>query len=147
MSFKDDLAAAKTADAPHADVTVLVNGKPYDLRFRQMEGPAWASETDRHPARPGVAVDMRYGYNIRSLTLGAAPKCGVLLDGDAEVVLRVDPLGTKDRVDEWSDLLTSLSGHDFQRITDAIWSLNEYLPEQAVDAARKARANSANTSN
>lgn len=147
MSFKDDLAAAKTAEVPHIDVTVLVNGKPYELRFRQMEGPAWAAETDRHPSRPGVLVDQKYGYNIRSLTLGAAPKCGVLLEGDAETALRVDAPGLENRVDEWADLLTTLSGHDFQRVTDAIWSLNEYLPEQAVDAARKARASSANTSN
>jgi len=146
MSFKDDLAAAKAADVPHADVTVLVNGVPYDLRFRQMPGDEWASETDKHPARPGVLVDQRYGYNIRSLTRGAAPKCGVLVNGGDEVKLRVDPVGDADRVDEWADLFRTLSGHDFQRVTDAIWSLNEYLPEKAVEAARKARANSANTS-
>ena len=145
MSFEEDLAAAQDVEAPRIDVDVLVNKKLYTLRFRQMDGLEWASEVDRHPARPGVMLDARYGYNLRSLVKGAAPKCGVRVDGDAELPLRVDPFvkGSQTaRVDEWALVLKAISGHDFQRITDAIWALNEKFPEDAVKAAKKALSDS-----
>ncbi|MBT2502978.1 hypothetical protein [Curtobacterium sp. ISL-83] len=154
MAFEDDLAAAQTPEDRYIDVLVLINSKPYTLRFRAMDGIEWAAETDRHPARPGVLVDARYGYNLRSLIRAAAPRCGVLVDGDEERTLRVDPIipetpgmPPQKRVDEWADVFKAISGHEFQRVTDAIWSLNEYFPQQEIEAAGKALADSANTSN
>jgi hypothetical protein len=152
-TFEEDLAAAQAPSDDHIDVLVLINSKPHLFRFRQMDGMAWAAETDRHPPRPNVAVDAAYGYNIRSLTKGAAPQCGVLVVDGEERKLRVDPpvkpkRGEKvtKRVDQWEQVFQALSGHDFKRITDAIWSLNEYLPEKAVKAAGKALASSGSTS-
>jgi hypothetical protein len=111
----------------------------------QMDGIAWASETDKFPARPGVLVDQRYGYNLRPLTKHVAPKCSVLFDADGnEVELRVDPPEVKkDRVNQWADLFANIDGATFQRISDALFGLNEIWPAQAVDAAKKARTASA----
>jgi hypothetical protein len=153
--FDDDLAAAQTPEDKHIDVLVLINHKPRLLRFRPMDGLEWAAETDRHPARPGVLVDTRYGYNLRTLTRAAAARSGKLVIDGEERTLRVDPFVPEipgqpkppKRVDQWADLFKAISGHEFQRITDAIWTLNEYGPQQEVEAAGKALADSASTSN
>jgi hypothetical protein len=141
MSFQDDLNAQKSAAIPHRDVDVLLNGVLYLFRFKKMSGLDWASESDKYPARPGVLLDMRYGYNLRALTEGVAPLCGVRVDGDEEVPLIVETVSREnpDAVDEWADLFAGIDGSTFQRISDAIWDLNEYGPSQAVEAAKKAR--------
>jgi len=147
MSFEEDLAAAEIEPAPFTDVTLLIAGKTYVFRFRQMDGQEWASLTDQHPARPGVLIDQRYGYNLRTLTVAAVARSGVRLDGETEVELRVDPFvqGSKEpRVNEWAQVLKAVGGYGFQRVTDAIWGLNERLPELAIEAAKKALASSAN---
>jgi len=141
MTFEDDLAAVQSVERPWADVPVMINNHLHMFRFVQMDGAEWAAEADKHPARPGVGIDERYGYNLRSLIKGAAPLCGFRLVDGVPVALRVDPIvkGSKAaRVDEWASVWKAISGHDFQRVTDAIWSLNEYLPQKAVEAAKKA---------
>jgi hypothetical protein len=151
MSFEDDLKAVQTVEKPFADVPVMVNGNLHTFRFTQMEGADWAAEADKYPIRPGVMIDQRYGYNLRALIKGIAPKCGArLVDGEL-VELRVDPPAAKGdrkpRVDEWAMLFKAINGFDFQRVSDAIWSLNEWLPQQAVEAAKKALDDSAKNSN
>jgi hypothetical protein len=136
MSFEDDMKAAIAAPKPHLDVDVTVNGNLHTLRFVQMDPLEWASEADRHPARPGVMIDSRYGYNLRSLVKAVAPQTGSLFDD-----------GESRPIEDWPALLKLIAGNGFQRVTDAVWSLNEYLPEKAVEEAKKARANSAKTSN
>lgn len=144
MGFSEDLATVKAAPRPTDDVDVTLNGKLYTLRFTQMDGLEWASAVDRHPARPGILIDSRYGYNLRQLVKTVAPKCGVLLSDGAEVALRVDPptdpsvKNGPPRVDEWADLFKALDGHAVQRICDAVWALNEWTPQQAVADAKKA---------
>lgn len=137
MGFKEDLAAAKKAVANTADVDVLVNGTKYTLRFTQVTGREWANAVDRAPLRRDVALDMKYGYNLRVAVGLIAPVSGVLLDGDKPIELTVDE-DAKPPVNEWADLLDSLSGFDFQRVTDAVWQLNEWDPQQALEAAKKA---------
>jgi len=144
MSFEDDLKTVP--ERPTEDVDVLLNGNLYLFRFKQMDSFEWASACDRNPARLGVRIDMQIGYNLRSLTKDVAPLCGVRVDGDTEVQLRVDPVDLKQpkrrRVDEWSDLFDRIDGATFQRITDAIWGLNVVTPAQAVEAAKKAQSGS-----
>jgi hypothetical protein len=135
MSFEDDIKAAVAAPPPYLDVDVTVNGNLHTLRFEEMDPFEWASEADRHPARPGVMIDSRYGYNLRSLVKAVAPRTGSLVEGDTTVPVK-----------DWPALLKAIGGNGFQRVTDAVWSLNEYLRERAVDDAKKARANSAKTS-
>ena len=127
MSFEDDLAAVQAEEAAYVNVEVTVHGNLYVLRITQMDPFEWASEVDRHPARPGVNIDQKYGYNLRSLIRGAAPLCGKRVDGDELV-----------DVEDWPALLKAIGGYGFQRVSDAIWALNEILPERAVIEAKKA---------
>lgn len=129
MTFADDLAAVAAEDLSYVNVDVTVHGNLYQLRFTEMDPFEWASEVDRHPARKDVNIDQRYGYNLRSLTRAAAPLCGKRVDGDELVDVPAD---------EWPALLKAIGGYGFQRVSDAIWALNEILPERAVEAAKKA---------
>jgi hypothetical protein len=137
MGFKEDLAAAKKAPANTADVDVLVNGRKYTLRFKQVTGQEWAEAVDRSPLRREVALDVRYGYNLRMAVGLTVPNSATLLDGEKPVEVTVDE-DAKPPVNEWADLLDALSGFDFQRVTDAVWQLNEWDPQQALEAAKKA---------
>jgi len=131
MSFDDDLKAQAEAERPFEDVSVAVNKNLHTFRFRRMDGDEWANEVDKHPARPGVLVDMRYGYNIRSIVKAVAPKCGVRMDGNVETVMDVE---------QWGKLFKALDGAAVARFGDAIWGLNEYGPAAEVEAAKKALA-------
>ncbi|MFJ3381912.1 hypothetical protein ACIPJ2_16055 [Curtobacterium sp. NPDC090217] len=153
MGFSEDLAAGKTKTASHEDVDVLINGSAHTLRFRPAGGMEWAEAVDRSPLRMDVALDRVYGYNLRSAVRHVAPQTGRLLVDGEEVPLRVDPF-TEDmddeaiaaRVDEWEDVFAQISGHDAQRITDAVWGLNERRPQLALEAAKKARGDSSKSS-
>ena len=136
MSFEDDLKAQAEAERPHADVEVKLNQTLYTFRFRRMNGDEWANEIDKHPARPGVLVDMRYGYNLRSIVKAVAPKCGVRLDGDVETVMDVE---------QWTQLFKVLDGAGVARVGDAIWGVNEYGPAAEGEAAKKTVARYADT--
>lgn len=135
MSFEDDLNAPVAKDT--ADVDVILNDQLYTLRFTALDGLVWAAECDKYPMRPDVAFDRVYGYNIRSLTVGAAPLSGARVDGDTTV-----PLSEQN----WRELFKRIDGAAFKRVTDAIWALNEYNPAQAVEAAKKALAGLGKTS-
>jgi hypothetical protein len=132
MSFDDDLEAAFTSEKDWVDVEVSLNGNLHVLRFFEMDGLEWADQTDRFPARPGVLLDMRYGYNLRPLAKAVAIATGKLVEGDT----------TKDiPAAQWEKLFKgALAGAPIMRIGDAIFNLNEYLPGQAVEAAKKAAA-------
>lgn len=133
MSFLDDLQAQTAAAVPTQDVELTLNGTLYTLRFKRMDGVEWATETDKHPARPGVLIDARYGYNLRSLVKAVALKTGSRVDGDTVVDLSED---------EWKQLWKAVDGAAAQRIGDAVWALNEYLPAAEVEAAKKALSGS-----
>ncbi len=140
MSFLDDLNAATQTERPTADVTVLLNGNPYTLRFTQMTGIDWGMLVDKHPPRVAglaaskagdkpadnpVYIDLKYGYNVRAVILEAAPLSGTIVDEGAISMAK------------WEQLLKALDGAAFQRVCDTIFELNEIAPEKAVDAARK----------
>lgn len=136
MSFEDDLKATTINDPIYLDADVTVNGNLYTLRFVEMDPFEWASAVDRHPARPGVLIDAKYGYNLRTLVREVAPLLGSRVEGDTTVP-----------VEDWPALLKAIGGNGFQRVTDAIWSLNEYMRERQVESLKKARSDSAKTSN
>lgn len=150
MSFSDDVLAAKSADIPHEDVPILVNGHAYTLRFRQMNGYAWSLAVDRHPMLPDSAASGSVGYDIRGVAREVAPETGVLFVDGKETPLRVDPFDEDmtdeqkaARVDEWATLLTAMNGRDFRDVCDAIWRLNDATPARelaaAVEQVKKAR--------
>lgn len=140
MSFEDDLKTPVARD--WSDVDVVLNGTLHVFRFTALDGLTWAAESDKCPMRPDVDFDRAYGYDIRKLTVAVAPLSGArLVDGEL-VPLRVDPVNPSHpnapRVDEWGDLFARIDGHTFRKISDTIWGLNEYLPGEAVKAAKKA---------
>jgi hypothetical protein len=139
MTFLDDLRAAQTAPRNYAEIPLLVNGTLHTMRVYRMDGFDWTAETDRHPMRPGVRIDEKYGYNFRTLTKSAAPQCAVLI---------VDHEERPVTEDEWEVFFAkgTLSGRDFAALTDAIWALNVRHPELAVEAAKKALTNSPKSS-
>lgn len=130
MTFEDDLKAEYEAERPHVDVEALLNGTLYTFRFKQMDGTEWASACDRAAARPGVLLDMRYGYNLRALAPIVAQASGGRVDGDTVVPLTPD---------QWRAVFKG-SGSTVARIGDAIFLLNEHGPSQAVEEAKKGLA-------
>jgi hypothetical protein len=131
VSFDDDLAAELAAEKDHIDVDVVVNSKPYKLRFFQMDGLDWADQCDRFPIRPGVLLDMRYGYNLRPLSKAVAKLTGKMVDGEKLVDLTEE---------QWDGLLKMLPGAAMKHVGDALFNLNEWLPDVAVVEAKKAFA-------
>lgn len=131
MSFEDDLKAEFEAEKDHRDVDVKLNDKLYTFRFTVLDGVEWAAAGDLFPARPGVLLDMRYGYNLRPLSLYVAAKTGKRVDGDKLVDLTPD---------QWSNLFKALPGYSVARIGDAMFDLHEISPERAVEELKKARA-------
>jgi len=129
VSFEDDLKAEFEAPAPTKDVDVILNGNLHTFRVTRMDGVEWASLTDMFPARPGVMLDMRYGYNLRPLTLAAMAKSAQRVDGDNLVDLTED---------QWRNLFKSLAGAYIERFSDAVFLLNEHGPNDEVDKAKKA---------
>lgn len=128
MSFEDDLKAEFEAEKPTHDIDVSLNGALYTLRFTQMDALTWAAATDMHPARPGVLLDMRYGYNLRPLSLLVAAKTGQRVDGEKLVDLTPD---------QWTNLFKALPGASVMRIGDALFDLNEIAPAEAIAALKK----------
>lgn len=128
MSFADDLKAEKESETPSLDVPIKLNDTVYTLRFWQMDGLEWADHTDRAPARPGVLLDMRYGYNLRALVPPVAVKSGRLVDGDDLVELDEE---------QWRAIFKGI-GSNFTRIGDAIFFLNEQQPDEVVERLKKA---------
>lgn len=101
------------------------------FRFRRLSGLEWGEITARCPVRLGVDIDMRYGYNMHAATIMAAPKCGVRIDGDAEVPVTDE---------QWRDLFEMISGYEMTQILDAIYELNEYGPAARIAALKKVLA-------
>jgi hypothetical protein len=73
-------------------------------------------------------LDMRYGYNLRPLSKAVAALTGKMVDGDTLTDLTPE---------QWEKLFKALPGASVMRIGDAIFSLNEYMPGEAVEAAKK----------
>jgi hypothetical protein len=135
MSFSDLLSKAREADRESRTVEVTVAGELLELTFTELPGMDWASITAKHPPRLDAPVDLRYGYNVHGVCADAAKVNGVVRQGDEVVTPRVDG---KEKIDEWADLIALLSGHDLNSVCDAVFALNEWLPQQRVAAAKKA---------
>jgi hypothetical protein len=128
MTFEDDLKAPIERDWTTVDI--VVNGNLHTLRFEAMDGYTWANECDKCPMRDDVPLDGAYGYDLRKLTFSVAPLCGS----------RVEDTNISMDAEQWKTLLDRVDGQTFRRISDAIWALNELLPQEAVKEAKKALA-------
>jgi len=128
MSFADDLKAEFEAEKPTRDVEISLNNHLYVLRFERMDGTEWTLACDAATARPGVLLDMRYGYNLRALVPIVAQATGHLVDDDQLVDVSED---------QWRAIFKG-AGSTVSRIGDAIFALNEYDPAAEVEALKKA---------
>lgn len=137
MTFSDLLKSAKSAERESRTVEVMVGGELLELTFTELPGMDWASITAKHPPRTNAPVDLRYGYNVHGVCADAAAVNGVVVQSGEPV--EVEPA-------EWSDLIGVLSGHELNRVCDAIFLLNEWLPQQRVTAAKKASKGSSKKS-
>lgn len=134
--IKDELAALM-----QEAVATLVT-----LRFTRMPGDQWADITSRNPMRLDAPVDAHYGYNMQGVVTMAAPKSGVRVehseDGTEVLVPLIIAPGGEDipPINEWRDLFSVISGHEFQQIEEAIYRLNEYDPAARLNELKKASA-------
>jgi hypothetical protein len=130
MAFLDELLASdETEERASSDVLVTYKGKLLTVRCFQIDGMKWSDITAQCPARPEAPLDRRYGYNWNSAALKAAPFAARLVEDDKEVPYAA-PV--------WIDLFKKLAGSDVTAICSALWALNQWDPEQRVEAAKKA---------
>ena len=113
------------------------------IRFAQLPGDKWGDITSRCPVRLDAPIDRSYGYNMQQASMMAAPLCGVAVEEDGtEVPLIVsDATADSPAVDEWADLFERITGHEFIRIMDAIYELNEWAPGERINTLKKQLAN------
>lgn len=98
------------------------------LKFTRLDARIWSALTDASPMRVDVPLDRNYGYNFDAVSEAAARRSGVRLDDDGEHELTEQ---------QWDRLFKVLSGHDRGQIRDIVWTLNEYAPQQHVEALVK----------
>lgn len=109
------------------------------LRFTRLPGRDWAALTSRHPVRPDVPIDRHYGYNYDAVCEEAAALSGVRIEDDVEVPMIVEAKTTSNPnpTNEWAELFDVLSGSEIASIRDAVWALNEWEPQQRIEALVK----------
>lgn len=127
------------------ELTAAAQDSLITLRFRQLPGREWAALTLVHPVRVESPLDRQYGYNVDAVVAAAAAyvgpgavSYGFRLDGDEEVVLSPT---------QWASLFDVLTGSEIVSIRDAIWGLNEWEPEQRIQALVKASGAAARSEN
>ncbi len=98
------------------------------VKFTRLDGQTWAILTSAYPMRIDIALDRSFGYNYDAVTEAATRRSGVRVDDDGEHEITEE---------QWSRLFKILSGHDIERIRDAVWTLNEYEPSQHIEALVK----------
>ncbi len=128
------LVDAQTSEPDRSDpVKIMLGGEPVELVFERIDGKLWAQQCAKYPPRLDVPIDRNYGYNFHQVVISVTPESGRLVTDDGLVPLDED---------HWRGIFADgvLSGHDFQRIVDAVWSVNEWGPQEKVRALSKASA-------
>ena len=123
--------AAQPREYETESIDVVVGGELTTLKFTELPGHEWHDITDHAPVRLGVDVDKDFGYNPRLASSLAAPRCGVVVEGDVE-----RPLDSE----TWGALIEGLSGPDFAALSGILFYLNEISPQRRLDALKKASA-------
>ena len=128
------LERAKDAEPDRSNpVKVTIGGELVEFVFLRVDGKLWAGQCAKFPPRVDVPIDRNYGYNFHQVVISVSPESGRLVSDDGLV-----PLSDE----QWRGVFADgvLSGHDFQRVADAIWHVNEWGPQQKVAALSKASA-------
>jgi hypothetical protein len=105
------------------------------IRLTRLPGRDWSNLTSKCPVRPDVPIDRHYGYNYDAACEAAARYRDTSNVAYGARLEDGEPVDISD--DEWGDLFDVLSGSDIGKIRDAVWSLNEYEPEQRLNALVK----------
>lgn len=120
------------------------SGAVVDLVFERLPGDLWTDITIRHPARLDASVDVNYGYNLDDVSKAVAKakrgghSFAWRLEGGSPAVLTDE---------QWEDVFTLMSGHEFNQVRDAIFILNEFGPAQRLAEAKKGSAGDVTGSN
>lgn len=134
MSFKDDVAAAKSARPEPVVVSVAVGDTLYGVETKRLDGMQWAAVMAAAP--PSDEAGARLGYDTSKAALIACKQHSRLLDAEGEPVAEF----------EWNDLFNAISGTEIGAIAATWWALNMGDPNQKVIALKKARAEVSATS-
>lgn len=104
-----------------------------DLKFTRIVGTEWNDLTIVNPPREDSLPDkVIFGYNVHAVTRAAAVLSGVLVEDDeSETTLSEE---------KWNELFELLSGKDLEKISNAVYALNEGETERAVDLGKALRA-------
>lgn len=127
-------ARARAAEPDRTDpVQVTIANELVEFVFERVDGKLWAGQCAKFPPRPDVPIDRNYGYDFHLVVISVSPESGRLVTEDGLVELTAE---------QWRDIFADgvLSGHDFQRIVDAIWQVNEWGPQQRIRDLSKASA-------
>ena len=106
------------------------------LRFTRIPGRDWAALTSRNPVRIDSPIDRHYGYNIDAVTEAAARFRDKNGRAYGHRIENGEPVDIS--AEEWDDIYELQSGTEVTDIRDAIWALNEYEPQQRIQALVKA---------
>lgn len=113
------------------------------IRVSRLPGNEWSTITSHHPVRVDVPIDRHYGYDfdavceaaLRHTSANGTSYAHRLVGEDKESVNPEDwePLTEED----WDELAQALSGSEWGSLRDAVWTLNEYEPQQRINALVK----------
>jgi len=123
--------AAQPREYETETIEVVVGGELTTLKFTELPGHEWHDIASRAPVRVGVDVDKEFGYNPHVASSLAAPRCGVVVEGDVERTLDSET---------WGALIAGLSGSDFATLSGIIFYLNELSPQRRLTSLKKASA-------
>ena len=126
-SFDEVLAAAADGPVLSDPVVLALGGEKVEIVFTRADPYLWAQATALAPKTDAV-VDQEYGYNVRhvALTVGAFTANYNSEDG-LESLTR----------DQWTKLLSVISGGQFLDLVDQIWKINEFDSHEALVALGK----------
>tara|TARA_R110002124_G_scaffold5003_5_gene31472 strand:+ start:1832 stop:2260 length:429 start_codon:yes stop_codon:yes gene_type:complete len=134
MSVDEELDAvieSRNVEPETETVDVMVGKSLWTLKFQELDGLDWANVIALNPLRPGVNIDRQFGYDYDGAAMTAAPLSGVRVTADGTEALSSE---------QWKKLFKTLAGHDFTKVANAVWALNEINPMRRLAKAKKALA-------
>lgn len=115
----------------YAEVGALLGEHLVSIRFRAIDPEEWARRTYESKPQVGVEKDQTFKYNVREVATQVAHISGYLVDEDGSEELI--PAET------WAELWPILSGPTRVDIFDAVFILNQGMPQMRTLEAKKAR--------
>lgn len=115
----------------HVDVAALLGEHLVTIRFRAIDPEEWARRTYESTPQPDVEKDQTFKYNVREVAKDVAQISGYIVDEDAPE--EFIPAAT------WAELWPVLSGPTKVDIFNAVFILNQGMPQMRTLEAKKAQ--------